>query len=423
MRKILILLALGLNYFSTYASDVVLKAGKSSEPELQTAKIQRAIDKVSRSGGGTVTLCGGVFLTAPIELKSGVNLCIAENATLLGSPRLADYKDRPRTRHFRTEALPRWRNIALIYADEAENISITGKGTIDCNGHNFVKAKTGEDWTGWWYERTAPVRESVPRAVFFAGCRNVRVEDVKLVNLPAGWGYWVHDCDNVIFSGCRISADVHYPNNDGIHINCSRDVLVENCDIKTGDDAIVLRANSRSLKENKVCERVTVRNCRLCSWSSAIRLGWTGDGVIRNCTVSDIEMYDCSNGISCFLPAFKYIEASNDYGREATLVENISFDNIRMDKIYGSPIYVKVADSEETKFEAFRNVTFSNISCHALEKPFFNDRSGGGKDVKFSGCNFTIDSVSDYPENAGRHGYVGRPKEKYHEPWHVCAFV
>lgn len=423
MRRIFALLLLGLNLCAAYASNITLKAGRSTGRVLQTEKIQKAIDKVSRSGGGTVTISGGVFLTAPVELKSGVNLCIAEGATLLGSPQLADYKDRTEVRHFDTQSLPRWRNIALIYADEAENISITGKGTIDCNGHNFVKAKTGENWTGWWYERTVPVRESVPRAVFFAGCRNVSVRDVTLTDLPAGWGYWVHDCDNVTFNGCSILADVHYPNNDGIHVNCSRDVLVENCDIQTGDDAIVLRANSRSLKENRACERVTVRNCRLRSWSSAVRLGWTGDGVIRNCSVSDVEMYDCSNGISCYLPAFKYIEASNDYGREATLVENISFDNIRMDKIYGSPIYVKVDNCPDTKFEAFRNVTFSNISCHALEKPFFNDRSGGGKDVKFSGCNFTIDSVSDYPENARRHGYVGRPKEKYHEPWHVCAFV
>lgn len=423
MKKTVAILILGLNLYIAGASDISLKVGKSSATVLQTEKIQKAINKVSRSGGGTVTLSGGVFLSAPFELKSGVNLCISEGATLLGSANPADYPDRTDVKHVISEALPRWRNVALIYADQAENISITGKGTIDCNGHNFVRPKTGDSWTGWWYERTLPNRKSVPRAVFFAGCRNVTVRDVTMTNQPAGWSYWVHDCDSVTFSGCRIIADVHYPNNDGIHVNCSRDVLIENCDIQTGDDAIVLRANSRSLKENKVCERVTVRDCSLRSWSSAVRLGWTCDGVIRNATFSNIHMYDCSNGISCFLPDKEDVVQTNDFGREATLVENIVFDNIRMDKIYGCPIYVKVGDSPETRFEAFRNVTFSNINCHALEKPFYNARSGYGRDVRYENCHFAIDLPGDYPENPRRHGYVGRPREKCNEPYHVCAMV
>ena len=62
-----------------------------------------------------------------------------------------------------------------------------------------------------------------------------------------------------------IIADVQYPNNDGIHINCSRHVTVSDCNITCGDDCIILRANSVSLKENKVCEFVTVTNCNLTS--------------------------------------------------------------------------------------------------------------------------------------------------------------
>lgn len=423
MKRLATIFALFLITCPTFALDIVLQAGRNTGEKLQTAKIQKAIDKVSLSGGGIVTLKGGKFLTAPLEIKSGVNLCIDEGATLLGSPNLSDYQDRLYTRHFDTQALPRWRNVALIYADEAENIAISGKGTIDCNGSNFVKAKTGDNWTGWWYDRTVSVKESIPRVVFFAGCRGVSVSGVTMVNQPAGWSYWVHDCDNVSFEGCKILADVHYPNNDGIHINCSRDVSVRGCEIETGDDAIVLRANSRSLKENKPCERTVVTDCKLRSWSSAVRIGWTGDGVIRNCFLTDLDMCDCSNGVSCYLPDYEIVESSNDYGREATLVENIRFSNIRMDKIYGSPIFVKVGRSPKTEFEAFKNVTFDNVVCHSLEKPFFNDRSGGGKDVKFSGCKFFIDKVSDYPENVKRHGYVGKAKDKYHEPYHVCAFV
>ena len=84
---------LGLNLFEASASDITLKAGRNSAVTFQTGKIQKAIDRVSFSGGGTVTLRGGVFLTSPLEIRSGVNLCIAEGATLLGSANLSDYPD------------------------------------------------------------------------------------------------------------------------------------------------------------------------------------------------------------------------------------------------------------------------------------------------------------------------------------------
>ncbi len=425
MKRSLFLPVLVAMCLTAHAADIDIRrvGAKANGRTKVTAILQKSIDDVSAAGGGRIVLRGGKFLTGPIELKSGVTLHIEKGAVLIASSDLNDYPDRAETRHFDTSCLPRWRNAALIYADEASNIAITGEGTIDCNGKAFVREKSEPDWTGWQYERCVEYKESIPRVVFFAGCSDVLVEDVTMINQPAGWSYWVHDCDRVVFKCCKIFADVHYPNNDGIHVNCSRDVDISGCIIETGDDSIVLRANSRSLKENKACERVNVTDCRLRSWSSAVRLGWVNDGVIRDCTLQDIDMSDCSNGISCFIPDFEIVESTNDYGREATLVENITFSDIRMDKIYGSPIYVKVGESEKTSFDAFRNVTFRNIQCHALETPYFNDRSGAGKDVRFENCRFYKDMARDYPEDPQRHGYVGRPKERYHEPYHVCALV
>jgi len=146
--------------------------------------------------------------------------------------------------------VPRWRNASIIYADEAENIAISGRGTIDCNGKAHVREKTDPNWKGMQYERIAPRRESLPRVVFFAGCKNVSITDVTMTNQPAGWSYWIHDCDCVKFDRCNILADVRYPNNDGIHINSCRDVTISNCFVETGDDAIIIRANNRS---NKRC--------------------------------------------------------------------------------------------------------------------------------------------------------------------------
>lgn len=378
-----------------------------------TAILQRAIDEVSASGGGIVSLTDGVFMTGPVELKSGVELHIDASAVLLGSPDLKDYPEREHTRHFDGDSIPRTRNIALIYADEAENIAIGGRGTIDCNGGAYVKAKTGDKWSGWHFERIVPDEESIPRAVFFAGCRNVVVKDITMTNQPAGWSYWIHDCDMVCFDGCKILADVRYPNNDGIHINSSRDVTVSNCIIETGDDSFVIRANNRSLKENKVCERVTVSNCVFRSWSSGVRIGWTNDGIIRNCIFSNIVMHDCSNAISCYLPDKHIVEATHDYGREATLVENISFSNIRMDEIYGSAIYVNVGSSPATRFAGFRNVSFSNIVCTCLELPYFCGREDAAvENIRFSDCSFEKCREEDFPADRKRHGAVLRPNAK-----------
>ena len=376
-----------------------------------TVKLQRAIDDVSRSGGGRITLRGGVFLTGPIQIKDGVELHIAEGATLLASPKLSDYKD-PALKHVDREALPRHRSSALIWADEARNISITGGGTIDGNGTYHIKKKTDPAWTGWEYERIAPARESLPRVVFFTGCTNVKVQDVTMTGQPAGWSYWIHDCDSVTFRSCRIFADVRYPNNDGIHINCSRDVDISGCEIETGDDSIVLRANSRSLKENKPCERVYVTDCTLRSWSSAVRIGWDNDGTIRDCHLSRLRIWDSSNGIGCYIPLFKYVSFSNDYGREATLVENITVSDVVMDEVYGNPVYFKVPENDpDVNVTGFRNIRFKNISARALCKPAV--RNSDKDNIRFENCTFQQCLPELFPGDSRRHGYVLAAKPEY----------
>ena len=226
MKNILTFVVAAFLCLPLTAKDIDLaKFGAKADGKTKVTKIlQKAIDKVSEAGGGAVILTGGKFLTGAVELKSGVELRIDADAVLLGSPDLEDYPNRAETRHFDGQCVPRWRNIALIYADQADNIAITGRGTIDCNGDVFVAEKKDTNWTWWQYDRIVPYEKSVPRACFFAGCSNVRVVDVTMINQPAGWSYWVHDCDYVWFDRCKIYADVRYPNNDGIHINSSQTV-------------------------------------------------------------------------------------------------------------------------------------------------------------------------------------------------------
>ena len=132
-----------------------------------TESIQKAIDECARCGGGRVVLSCGVYMTGSIILRSNVEVHIESSATLLGSPCCEDYPEKQNLTHVISENLPRRRNACLIFAENEENISITGKGKIDCNGKSFVVEKTGE-WTSWQYQRIdAP---TPPRVVFFNGC-------------------------------------------------------------------------------------------------------------------------------------------------------------------------------------------------------------------------------------------------------------
>lgn len=365
---------------------------------LNTAAIQKAIDDCASKNGGTVLLEDGTYMTGSIVLRSNVNLHIEQNAVLLGSPNCGDYPEKQNLKHVISENLPRTRNASMIFAEECENISITGMGKIDCNGTRFVREKQGE-WTGWRFERIdAP---TPPRVVFFAGCRNIKIEDITMLNQPSGWSYWIHDCDYVVFDKCKILAEVRYPNNDGIHINSSRNVTVSNCDIVTGDDCIVVRANNRSLAENKVCEKVTVTNCNLTSYSGGIRIGWISDGVIKNCTFSNLVMTDTVIGISIVLPDFSKVP---DRGREDTLIENLLFNNIVMDKIYGRPIKIYIGQTYGTRCEAIRNIYFSKVVASGLEFPYLCGRKDNKiRNIYFNDCRFECLSDEELP-NFRQHG-------------------
>lgn len=397
MKKLTILvLAMVVFALQVQAKDIDVKSlgAKADGKTMVTKTIQKAIDAVSAAGGGRVILSGGTFLSGPIELKSGVELYIEAGAVLLASPDIKDFPNRTDARHYDTEALPRKRNAAFIFADEAQNITIGGRGTIDCNGgHHVSRIPDSEYKGGWTFRRVHPTEETLPRVVFFAGCKNVTVTDVTMTGQPAGWSYWIHDCDYVVFDRCKILSDMRYPNNDGIHINCSRDVSVSNSFIEAGDDAIIVRANSRSLKEPRSCERVVVTNCTLKSWAYAIRLGWSNDGCVRNCIFSNLTITHSWLGIGMDFPRAGY---NNDFGQEYSFIEDILFSNIIMDYIYECPIHMYVAP-EDVLFKSIRNIRFTDIHARSLcGIEIFSPEEHPFENLVFTNCSFTKVAPSEF---------------------------
>lgn len=372
--------------------------------------IQRAIDECSAAGGGRVILTGGTFMSGTIALKDGVELHLEADSVLLGSPRCEDYPEMP-WKHVEPAMLPRFQSAAFVRADECDRIAITGYGTIDCNGDSFIRKADPEFWMP--YRRIND--HTPPRVIMLAGCRNIRIAGITITNQPAGWSIWLTDCDLASVDDVKILARLDYPNNDGIHVNSSRDVRISNCTINCGDDALIVRANNAALKENKVCERVTVTNCTLTSHSSGIRVGWLNDGTIRNCSFSNLVMTGTTNGISMLLPCRGETRIS-DEGREATRIENLTFSDIIMSDTFGCPVDILISSNPSVHCSAIRNLYFHGIRSSSHQMPRISGRKDAViENVSFDGCHFEVTPMAD-DDDPRAHGCVPFRDGLVHHP-------
>jgi polygalacturonase len=160
----------------------------------------------------------------------------------------------------------------MIRADGASEVAIRGEGTIDGNGAAFK----GE------YKLR-------PFLMRFVGCHGVQIEGITLRN-PAMWTQHYLDCEDVLIDGIRVRSRREKANNDGIDIDSCRRVRISNCDIDSGDDAIVLKAST-----NLPCRDVVVTNCILSTLCNAFKLGTESNGgfdniVFSNSAISDTQL-------------------------------------------------------------------------------------------------------------------------------------
>ncbi len=273
------------------------------------AAIQRAVDECSARGGGMVRIPAGRFTTGTLRLKSGVALWLDHGAVLAGSGNPAEYEGRRPT-----DRLPRdsW-ECALILAERADNVAILGHGTITGGGLTRPMAFDGD--------RLEPFR---PRLVSFEYCRDVRVEDVTLGD-PDRWTLHFYTCDHVQARAVRIYAGYRIGNSDGIDVDCCRNVTIADCEIVTGDDAIVLKSG-HFLGDPRPCENVTIPNCTLSTPRTALKMGTDTYVDSYNIAISNCAIFGSGenrpHGI-CLLPV------------DGARVRGVSISNITMRHVSG----------------------------------------------------------------------------------------
>ncbi|MGN0846334.1 MAG: glycosyl hydrolase family 28 protein [Kiritimatiellia bacterium] len=277
-------------------------------------EIQAAIDAVAARGGGRVVVPAGEYRTGSLRLRSHVELHLDRGAYLLGGTRSEDYFSFPAKI---CSIQPERSSKVFLYAWDAEDIAITGEGTIDGQGPKFFDVKAINK--GGYYPKP-PVER--PRMVQFVRCRGVRLQGVTFKDSPC-WTMLIRLCEDVAVDGITITADQAMINNDGIDFDGCRRVRVGNSRFKTCDDCLILRAmREKGNDEQVVCEDVVVSNCVLNSRCQTIRLGCPSDDTIRNAVFRDI-VAEGNNGIFADFPE-RYLRADDDGFMD---IRNITVEN------------------------------------------------------------------------------------------------
>ena len=225
------------------------------------AAIQRAIDAAAQKGGTVVFPAGRTFLSGPLELKGHVEYRFEPGSVLLASPDETLY-----TRSAFGEN--RGEGMCWIWAQDAEDISITGTGRIDGNGVAFMADEIEDSYN------LKPLVDNFdprPHVMTLYGVRGLRIRDVTLAN-SAYWTVHLGGCYDVVIDGVTIANNLKIRNGDGIDIDHSRKVRISNCFIESGDDSICLK-NRRELSEYGPCEDIVVQNCVMESRSCAVKFG------------------------------------------------------------------------------------------------------------------------------------------------------
>jgi polygalacturonase len=268
-----------------------------------TAAIQRAIDECSRKHG-TVVVSGGTFVTAPLQLRSNVTLDVEKGAVLLGSP---DREDYPKAGFARQVTVA-----PLVGAVSAENVTITGGGVIDGNGHvwwEYVKGVKDAGVLGNDHPR--------PMGLVFDHSKHVKVENVTVQNA----GFWQivpYYSDDVVIRNVRILAP-HSPNTDAIDPFSSSNVVIDHVFSSIGDDNIAIKSGAiNSPGPDAPSKNITITDCTFEN-GHGLSIGSEIAGGVQNVHAERIHFKGTDNGIR--------IKANRDRGND---VSNISFKDIDM---------------------------------------------------------------------------------------------
>ena len=377
--------------------------------------VQKAVDACTEAGGGRVVVPAGTYLCGTVRLKDNVELYLEQGAKLLASlnPDDIEMTESP-------DSTVANRSGYFIGAFHAKNISITGFGEINGQGEKVTVDDDADNGVGECPLNSEGFR---PRLTYFEDVTNLTVQDITLAN-SALWTLHMAGCKHVIVQGVKIFNNVRGANNDGIDPDSCQDVIVSDCIIETGDDAIVVKATKAMTTKYGPMEHLVIKGCVLASHDSALKIGTETWGDIRNIVMSDCIVKDCSRGVGVLL--------RDGYTIENVLVHDIigsvrQYHNSNGRAFApdwwgkGEPMYLSATHRKGSDRAAgtIRNIVFDNIHMKAESSTFFRGEADSViKNVTVR--NSSIEYVKMGTQPAGL--FDEQPSERNVYPHDIPAF-
>jgi DNA sulfur modification protein DndE len=369
---------------------------------LNTNAFAKAINECSNSGGGTVIVPPGIWLTGPIKLESNVNLHLEKGALILLSKNHEDYPI------ILLEGSTRYSVASPVYGFNLKNIAITGPGIIDGSGETWRPVKksklTESEWNKlvssggvlsdegqvWWPSKSAldgaeylknlnskkptaeellPARDYLrPYMVLLVNCKNVLLDGTTFENSPK-FVLYPNKCDNLIIRNVKVLNEYWAQNGDGIDISACKNVLLYNNLVNAGDDGICMKSSGKSKDGQANLENIIIRDCVVYHAHGGFVIGSNTDGGMNNIYVDNCNFIGTDIGL-------RFKSGRNNGG----LVHNIFISNIYMKDIIHEAILfttfyadtpvggVNLSAEANNKTPIFKDFHISNIFCDGAEQ-------------------------------------------------------
>ncbi len=353
-----------------------------------TSAIQAAVDKCSSNGGGQVLLAGNrTYRSGTVILRSNVEFYIEKGTVLKASDSISDFDmtGNADTEHDQVN-IPTYENceydgrpgLFFLFAINADDITITGEGSIDGNEEIFYGKVTPYHIDGSFYPR-------VP-LIFLENVINLTVTNITLKR-SAFWTLHMVGCRFVTIQNITILNNRLLANCDGIDPDHCKNVHIRGCHIESADDCIVFKNTSYGGSYG-TCENITVDDCDLSSTSAAIKFGTESEDTFRNISIKNCRIKDSNRGISLQL-------------RDKGSIEDVHFENISIETRLvskehwwgdGEPIALTAVERRPgSGIGHIRNITFRDIRCNSENGILiYGDSSENIRDISFTDVNLHI---------------------------------
>ena len=296
---------------------------------VNTKAIQAAIDQCAASGGGVVVVPKGTFLSGAIFLKQGANLYVEKDGVLKGTTNIDDYP----VINTRWEGTEEPWTSAFVNAEGLTNLEITGEGTIDGSGEEWLQnnplrgrgGRGNADMTANGASPAPPpppmARRGRPRLIGIQNSKHVHVAGLNLHN-QAVWCLFFLYSEDVVAENLRITAEHNIPSSDGIDIDSSKRVRINNVYIDVDDDCISIKSgkDADGLRVNRPAEDIVIENSHFAYGHGGVAMGSETSGGIRN-----VEVRNCVSDSDNWAPIRFKTQPSR-----GGVVENITYRDIKL---------------------------------------------------------------------------------------------